>query len=148
MEKLWSTWIHDTHFQHLHIKSPSLNVKSVEKNLCSFSLQQLKENWDILFQSKLWNKKGLKRRCNDWGTLKPHWVSFTVFTAKIQTQAWKPILDNIIRLPSVQSKTAFFLRNGEAGMTSDGIQCARYADSMSLFASKNSLNIPDWDWTQ
>ena len=28
------------------------------------------------------------------GTLNPHWVSFTVFTAKIQTQAWKPILRN------------------------------------------------------
>ena len=34
---------HDIHLEHLHIKSPSLNMKSVEKDLCSSSLQQLKD---------------------------------------------------------------------------------------------------------
>ena len=73
---------------------------------CTFNISTSKAHlsmWRVLkrtsavFLFKSWKKNNWKLvgKVTEGITLKPHWVSLTVFTAKTHTQAWKPILKKI-----------------------------------------------------
>ena len=81
---------------------------------CTFNISTSKAHlsmWRVLkrtsavFLFKSWKKNiwKLVGKVTEGITLKPHWVSLTVFTAKTHTHAWKPILKKTFKQLNEQS---------------------------------------------
>ena len=69
------------------------------------SMWRVLKRTSAVFLFKSWKKNiwKLVGKVTQGITLKPHWVSLTVFTAKTHTHAWKPILKKTFKQLNEQS---------------------------------------------